>query len=52
MKVFAENDTYNTDDLHLTESEVKAELSLMKEVLAKMDETLQRWKEEWISGVK
>ena len=48
MKVFTENDTYNTDDFPVT-SEIKARFKFDEGGAVKMDETLQRWKEEWIS---
>ena len=48
MKVFTENDTYNTDEFPVT-SEIKARFKLDEGGAVKMDETLQRWKEEWIS---
>ena len=48
MKVFTENDTYNTDDFPVT-SEIKARFKFDEGGAIKMDETLQRWKEEWIS---
>ena len=48
MKVFTENDTYNTDDFPVT-SEIKARFKFDEGCAVKMDETLQRWKEEWIS---
>ena len=48
MKVFTENDTYNTDEFPVT-SEIKARFKLDKGGAVKMDETLQKWKEEWIS---
>ena len=48
MKVFTENDTYNTDEFPVT-SEIKARFKLDEGGAVKMDETLQRWKNEWIS---
>ena len=48
MKVFTENDTYNSDEFPVT-SEIKARFKLDKGGTVNMDETLQRWKEEWIS---
>ena len=48
MKVFTENDTYNTDEFPVT-SEIKARFKFDEGGTVKMDETLQRWKEEWIS---
>ena len=48
MKVFTENDTYNSDEFPVT-SEIKARFKLDKGGAVNMDETLQRWKEEWIS---
>ena len=48
MKVFTENDTYNTDEFPVT-SEIKARFKFDEGGAVKMDETLQRWKEEWIS---
>ena len=48
MKVFTENDTYNTDEFPVT-SKIKARFKLDEGGAIKMDETLQRWKEEWIS---
>ena len=48
MKVFTENDTYNTDEFPVT-SEIKARFKFDEGGAIKMDETLQRWKEEWIS---
>ena len=48
MKVFTENDIYNTDDFPVT-SEIKARVKFDEGGAVKMDETLQRWKEEWIS---
>ena len=48
MKVFTENDTYNTDEFPVT-SKIKAGFKLDEGGAIKMDETLQRWKEEWIS---
>ena len=48
MKVFTENDTYNTDEFPVT-SEIKARFKLDEGGAVKMDETLQRWKDEWIS---
>ena len=48
MKVFTENDTYNSEEFPVT-SEIKARFKLDKGGAVNMDETLQRWKEEWIS---
>ena len=48
MKVFTENDTYNTDEFPVT-SEIKARFKFDEGGAVKMDETLQRWKDEWIS---
>ena len=48
MKVFTENDTYNTEEFPVT-SKIKAGFKLDEGGAIKMDETLQRWKEEWIS---
>ena len=48
MKVFTENDTYNTDEFPVT-SEIKARFKFDEGGTVKMDETLQRWKNEWIS---
>ena len=48
MKVFTENDTYNTDEFPVT-SKIKAGFKFDEGGAVKMDETLQRWKEEWIS---
>ena len=48
MKVFTENDTYNTDEFPVT-SEIKARFKLDEGGAVKMDETLQKWKEEWVS---
>ena len=48
MKMFTENDTYNTDEFPVT-SEIKARFKFDEGGTVKMDETLQRWKEEWIS---
>ena len=48
MKVFTENDTYNTDEFPVT-SEIKARFKFDEGGAVKMDETLQRWKNEWIS---
>ena len=48
MKVFTENNTYNTDEFPVT-SEIKARFKFDEGGAVKMDETLQKWKEEWIS---
>ena len=48
MKVFTENNTYNTEEFPVT-SKIKARLKLDEGGAVKMDETLQRWKDEWIS---
>ena len=48
MKVFTENNTYNTEEFPVT-SEIKARFKFDEGGAIKMDETLQRWKEEWIS---
>ena len=48
MKVFTDNDTYNTDEFPVT-SEIKARFKFDEGGAVKMDETLQRWKNEWIS---
>ena len=48
MKVFTENDTYNTDEFPVT-SKIKAGFKFDEGGAIKMDETLQRWKNEWIS---
>ena len=48
MKVFTENDTYNTEEFPVT-SKIKAGFKLDEGGAIKMDETLQKWKEEWIS---
>ena len=48
MKVFTENDTYNTDEFPVT-SEIKARFKFDEGGAVKMDETLQKWKNEWIS---
>ena len=48
MKVFTENDTYNTDEFPVT-SEIKARFKFDEGGAVKMDETLQRWRDEWIS---
>ena len=48
MKVFTENDAYNTDEFPVT-SEIKARFKFDEGGAVKMDETLQRWKNEWIS---
>ena len=48
MKVFTENDTYNTDEFPVT-SKIKARFKFDEGGAIKMDETLQRWKNEWIS---
>ena len=48
MKVFTDNDTYNTDEFPVT-SQIKARFKLDEGGAVKMDETLQRWKNEWIS---
>ena len=45
MKVFTENDTYNTDDFPVT-SEIKARFKFDEGGAVKMDETLQRWMRE------
>ena len=45
MKVFTENDTYNTDEFPVT-SEIKARFKLDEGGAVKMDETLQRWMRE------
>ena len=43
MKVFTENDTYNTDEFPVT-SEIKARFKFDEGGAVKMDETLQRWR--------
>ena len=45
MKVFTENDTYNTDDFPVT-SEIKARFKFDEGGAVKMDKTLQRWMRE------
>ena len=45
MKVFTENDTYNTDEFPVT-SEIKARFKFDEGGAVKMDETLQRWMRE------
>ena len=45
MKVFTENDTYNTDDFPVT-SEIKAGFKKDEGGVMKMDETLQKWMRE------
>ena len=45
MKVFTENDTYNTDEFPVT-SEIKARFKLDEGGAIKMDETLQKWMRE------
>ena len=45
MKVFTDNDTYNTDEFPVT-SEIKARFKFDKGGTVKMDETLQRWMRE------
>ena len=45
MKVFTENDTYNTDEFPVT-SEIKARFKLDEGGAVKMDETLQKWMRE------
>ena len=45
MKVFTENDTYNTDEFPVT-SKIKARFKLDEGGAIKMDETLQKWMRE------
>ena len=45
MKVFTENDTYNTDEFPVT-SEIKARFKFDEGGAVKMDETLQKWMRE------
>ena len=45
MKVFTDNDTYNTDEFPVT-SEIKAGFKVDEGGAVKMDETLQRWMRE------
>mgnify|MGYP000851500214 FL=1 len=45
MKVFTENDTYNTDEFPVT-SEIKAGFKFDEGGAVKMDETLQKWMRE------
>ena len=45
MKVFTENDTYNTDEFPVT-SEIKARFKFDEGGTVKMDETLQKWMRE------
>ena len=45
MKVFTENDTYNTNEFPVT-SKIKARFKLDEGGAIKMDETLQRWMRE------
>ena len=45
MKVFTENDTYNTEEFPVT-SEIKARFKFEEGGAIKMDETLQRWMRE------
>ena len=45
MKVFTENDTYNTNEFPVT-SKIKARLKLDEGGAVKMDETLQKWMRE------
>ena len=45
MKVFTENDTYNTEEFPVT-SEIKAGFKFDEGGAVKMDETLQRWMRE------
>ena len=45
MKVFTENDTYNTEEFPVT-SEIKARFKFDEGGAVKMDETLQRWMRE------
>ena len=51
MKVFTENDTYNTDEFPVT-SKIKARFKLDEGGAVKMDETLQKWKEEGLVKVR
>ena len=48
MKVFTINDAYNDTDFPVT-SGIKARFKLDEGGTIKMDETLQRWRDEWIS---
>ena len=48
MKVFTINDSYNDTDFPVT-SGIKARFKLDEGGTIKMDETLQRWRDEWIS---
>ena len=45
MKVFTENDTYNTEEFPVT-SEIKAGFKFDEGGAVKMDETLQKWMRE------
>ena len=45
MKVFTENDTYNTDEFPVT-SKIKARFKFDEGCAVKMDETLQKWMRE------
>ena len=45
MKVFTENNTYNTEEFPVT-SEIKARFKFDEGGAVKMDETLQRWMRE------
>ena len=48
MKVFTTNDAYNEADFPVT-SEIKARFKKDEGGTIKMDETLQKWRDEWIS---